>query len=83
MTVCVTFHCDGCSAVAEATRPVRQRVAAVNGNGFGLGRLSIESVAQVAPNGWVPFTATGATFCPKCASGGGAMNERDLSDPKP
>lgn len=66
MSISVTFHCNGCDAVAGGKSRIRQHFESLYGGGLGV--LRVDSVKDVCPDGWVAFDMIGATYCPKCAA---------------
>lgn len=65
--ITVTFHCGGCDAKAEGTRPIRQRFEGIAGKPWGFGTYVTDNIEDVAPEGWIVFDLIGCTYCPACA----------------
>ena len=67
MTIKVKFVCDGCDAETEATKSPQRHFESVSGRSYGFGSWRYDSVADVAPPGWVAFDPyTGCCYCKDC-----------------
>ena len=63
----VTFKCGGCDESVTVRNAIRRTFQSFSGGGCGLGTYSENSVADIAPEGWVAFDPyTQVTYCPEC-----------------
>lgn len=68
MSVTVTFHCGGCDAKVEGTKPLRREFRSFSGRGYGFGAsMPSNTVEDVCPEGWMAYDPyTYCTYCPEC-----------------
>lgn len=66
----VTFHCNGCSAVADAgVHAAPRKFRSFSGRDYGLGCWFVEypNVVDMYPEGWEDDPYTSALYCEDCA----------------
>ena len=67
--ITVTFHCGGCSATAQGTKPLDRKFLSLNGRGYGFGRHQYDTALDAIPEGWLYPCIVGCAYCPDCRKG--------------
>lgn len=66
--ITATFHCGGCDAKAEGSKPLGRQFQSISGRPYGFGSYRYDTAVDVVPDGWMYPCSAGACYCPKCAA---------------